>query len=171
MRFYASKNSTISCLTFAEKGFMESSYKQMPVLNHTGKSNSDTTRSSKNITMSFNISEIRQSVGDYNLLTSAELRMLIKHPAILSEQRVELYHGLGSSARYLGSRFITNQWKDKWLSFDVTEPLQDWLKGTGKIKNNASFIYIYLVPWWPLCIRLVQSMCILMQFSDATKRF
>lgn len=123
---------------------MNSSYKQMPVLNHTGKDNTETTKNSKNITMSFNISEIRQSVGDYHLLTSAELRMLIKETVIPSEQRVELYHGLGSSARYLASRFITNQWKDKWLSFDVTEPLKEWLQGTGKIKIIKA-LYIYLV--------------------------
>lgn len=116
----------------------------MPVLNHTERNNTDTPNNSKNITLSFNISEMRQSVGDYHLLTSAELRMLIKKTTIASEQRVELYHGLGSSARYLASRFITNQWKDKWLSFDVTEPLQNWLKGTGKIKIKQAF-YIYLV--------------------------
>ncbi|XP_026175971.1 transforming growth factor, beta 1a isoform X2 [Mastacembelus armatus] len=91
--------------------------------------NDTETKNTKNIKMSFNISEIRDSVGDYHLLTSAELRMLIKQPAIASEQRVELYQGLGSSARYLASRFITNQWKDKWLTFDVTETLQNWLKG------------------------------------------
>lgn len=84
--------------------------------------------------MPFNISEIRQSVGDYRLLTSAELRMLIKRTSIPSEQRVELYRGLGASARYLASRFITNELKDKWLSFDVTETLQNWLRGTGELQ-------------------------------------
>ncbi|XP_031141014.1 transforming growth factor, beta 1a [Sander lucioperca] len=96
--------------------------------NMTAKNDTVTTKTSKSLF--FNISEIRQSVGDYRLLTSAELRMLIKKPTIASEQRVELYQGLGTSARYLASRFITNQWKDKWLSFDVTETLQNWLKGT-----------------------------------------
>lgn len=89
--------------------------------------------------MLFNISEIRQSVGDYHLLTSAELRMIIRKTTIATEQRVELYYGLGSSARYLASRFMTNQLKDKWLSFDVTEPLQNWLKGRGKIKIKQAF--------------------------------
>uniref|UniRef100_A0A3Q3W452 Transforming growth factor beta n=1 Tax=Mola mola TaxID=94237 RepID=A0A3Q3W452_MOLML len=84
----------------------------------------------QNITMSFNISEMRQRVGDYRLLTSAELRLLIRQTRIPTEQRVELYYGLGPSARYLASRFISNQWKGKWLSIDVTEPLQNWLKGT-----------------------------------------
>lgn len=82
----------------------------------------------QNITMHFNISEIRDSVGDYRLLTSAELRMLIKQTTILTEQRVELYGGLGPSTRYLASRFVTNQLRDKWLSFDVTETLQKWIK-------------------------------------------
>ncbi|XP_044059601.1 transforming growth factor, beta 1a [Siniperca chuatsi] len=99
--------------------------------NMTRKNNTENTKTSKSIPMYFNISEIRESVGDYRLLTSAELRMLIKQTTILSEQRVELYQGLGPSARYLASRFITNQWKDKWLSFDVTETLQNWLKGTA----------------------------------------
>lgn len=98
--------------------------------NMTRKNDTDTTKNSKNIPMYFNISEIRRSVGDYRLLTSAELRMLIKQPTIAVEQRVELYQGLGSSARYLASRFITNMMRDKWLSFDVTESLQDWLRGT-----------------------------------------
>lgn len=82
----------------------------------------------KNVSMYFNISDIRASVGDYRLLTTAELRMLIKNTAIQSEQRVELYQGMGASVRYLASRFITNQMRDKWLSFDVTETLQSWLK-------------------------------------------
>lgn len=89
-----------------------------------------TIKNLKNATMLFNISEMRQKVGDYRLLTSAELRMLIRKTTIPSEQRVELYRGLGTSARYLDSRFVTNKLKDKWLSFDVTETLQSWLKGT-----------------------------------------
>ncbi|XP_070761337.1 transforming growth factor, beta 1a [Enoplosus armatus] len=98
--------------------------------NMTRKNNTENTKTSKSIPMFFNISEIRESVGDYRLLTSAELRMLIKQTNIPEEQRVELYQGLGASPRYLASRFISNQWRDKWLSFDVTATLQDWLKGT-----------------------------------------
>lgn len=86
--------------------------------------------------MFFNISKIRSSVGDSALLTSAELRMLIKDPRILTEQRVELYYSAGGSARYHASRFITNSLRDKWLSFDVTEPLQQWLGQAGEV--NAS---------------------------------
>ncbi|XP_061683277.1 transforming growth factor, beta 1a [Syngnathoides biaculeatus] len=96
--------------------------------NMTKKNYTETTKNSKSVSLSFNISEIQGSVGNYRLLTTAELRILIKQPTILKEQRVELYRGVGPSARYLASRFITNQWKDKWLSFDVTETLQDWLQ-------------------------------------------
>ncbi|XP_035009890.1 transforming growth factor, beta 1a [Hippoglossus stenolepis] len=94
------------------------------------KKNDTYDKTAKSIPMYFNISDIRQSVGDYRLLTSAELRMFIQQTTIAENQRVELYHGLGTSAQYLASRFITNLSKDKWLSFDVTETLQSWLKGT-----------------------------------------
>ncbi|XP_027900459.1 transforming growth factor, beta 1a [Xiphophorus couchianus] len=79
-------------------------------------------------TMFFNITEIRDSVGDSHLLTTAELRMLIQKTSIEKEQRVELYYSAGASFRYHASRFLTNAFNDKWLSFDVTEPLQQWLK-------------------------------------------
>ncbi|KAI3354027.1 hypothetical protein L3Q82_018580, partial [Scortum barcoo] len=103
----------------------------------------------KTTSMFFNISVIRESVGDYRLLTSAELRMLISKTKIPSEERVELYRGVGTSARYLASRFITNQLKGKWLSFDVTETLQEWLKGTDKVTNsfhNSSMLQISVSP-------------------------
>nr|QAA78534.1 transforming growth factor beta 1 [Siganus canaliculatus] len=90
----------------------------------------NTMNSKKSVPLFFDVSEMRSSVGDYRLLTSAELRMLIKKTTIPIEQRVELYQVTGTSARYLASRFITNKWKDKWLSFDVTETLRDWLQGT-----------------------------------------
>lgn len=94
--------------------------------------NSTATTRNKNVAIPFNISEIRQSVGKHHQLTSAELRIHIKETVILKEQRVELYYGLGSSARYLTTRFINNKMKDKWISFDVTEPLQKWLETSGK---------------------------------------
>ncbi|XP_049432528.1 transforming growth factor, beta 1a [Epinephelus fuscoguttatus] len=98
--------------------------------NMTAKNDTGTTKTSKIIPMFFDISEIRRSVGDYRLLTSAELRMLIRQTNIpTAEERVELYQDMGTTSRYLASRFITNQWKNKWLSFDVTETLQNWLKG------------------------------------------
>ncbi|XP_047248778.1 transforming growth factor, beta 1a [Girardinichthys multiradiatus] len=91
--------------------------------NMTSKNNTERTR-----TMFFNIADIRNSVGDFHLLTSAELRMLINTANINGEQRVELYYSSGASFRYHANRFMTNSLKDKWLSFDVTEPLQQWLK-------------------------------------------
>ncbi|KAM4743298.1 transforming growth factor, beta 1a [Anableps anableps] len=97
--------------------------KVMDKFNMTGKNSTERTK-----TMSFSIAGIRNSVGEYHLLTSAELRMLIKNPSINKEQRVELYYSSGSSFRYHASRFVTNQMRDKWLSFDVTEPVQQWLK-------------------------------------------
>ncbi|XP_028276001.1 transforming growth factor, beta 1a [Parambassis ranga] len=90
------------------------------------------TKDPKIVTMSFNTSEIRASVGDYQRLTTAELRMLIKHPKIADVQRVELYYSTGSSFTYHALRFVTNEWKDKWLTFDVTDPLRYWLKGTDE---------------------------------------
>ncbi|RVE65278.1 hypothetical protein OJAV_G00133740 [Oryzias javanicus] len=88
------------------------------------------TSTAKHKTMTFNISEIRESVGDASLLTRAELRMLIKNPRIPDEERVELYYSSGTALRYHTSQFITNALKNKWLSFDVTEPLRAWLKQT-----------------------------------------
>ncbi|KAM4566197.1 transforming growth factor, beta 1a [Odontesthes bonariensis] len=99
--------------------------------NITRKNTSDSSK-----TMFFNISEIRNSVGDDHLLTSAELRMLIKTTTIPTEQRVELYYGSGGTLRYHASRFVTNALKEKWLSFDVTEPLRSWLQETD---NEQSF--------------------------------
>lgn len=104
--------------------------------NMTEKNNTDASNEPSVISMFFDISEIRNSVGDSQLLTSAELRMLIKKPKILDEQRVELYYSNGTSMRYHASRFIANKWKDKWLSFDVTEPLQSWLQLN---KNEQKF--------------------------------
>uniref|UniRef100_A0A3B3E144 Transforming growth factor beta n=1 Tax=Oryzias melastigma TaxID=30732 RepID=A0A3B3E144_ORYME len=88
------------------------------------------TSTAKHKTMIFNMSEIRESVGDSSLLTRAELRMLIKNPRILEEERVELYYSSGTTFRYHTSQFITNALKNKWLSFDVTEPLRTWLRQT-----------------------------------------
>lgn len=97
--------------------------------------------------MTFNMSGVRRSVGDSALLTSAELRMLIKKTWINGEQRVELYYSSGGSPRYHASRFITNSLKDKWLSFDVTEPLQHWLRLAGELNasceaSSRTFLYV-----------------------------
>ncbi|XP_041850881.1 transforming growth factor, beta 1a [Melanotaenia boesemani] len=79
-------------------------------------------------TMYFNISAIRSSVGDYRLLTSADLRLLIKSPSIPDKQRVELYYSTKTSVHYHASHFISNIMRDKWISFDVTKPLRTWLE-------------------------------------------
>ncbi|CAN9511302.1 unnamed protein product [Ophioblennius macclurei] len=97
--------------------------------NMTKPNNTDSTKNSKIIPMYFNVSEIRASVGDYRLLTSAELRMLIKQPGIVGKQRVELYYLQESNAKYLESRFLSNEYKDKWLTFDVAKPVRLWLQG------------------------------------------
>ncbi|KAM9318247.1 transforming growth factor, beta 1a [Pholidichthys leucotaenia] len=96
--------------------------------NMTKKNNTEPIKDSKIIPMYFNILEMRSSIGDSQLLTSAELRMLIKSPNIAGTQRVELYYYKGSVATYHTSRFINNSLKDKWLTFDVAEPLRRWLQ-------------------------------------------
>lgn len=113
---------------FTEQEEEEYFAKVVHKFNMTAKENSQMTKDAKNISMYFNINEIRNSVGDHKQLTTAELRMLIKQTNIQNEQRVELYQGVGASARYLASRFITNEMKGKWLSFDVTKTLQKWLE-------------------------------------------
>ncbi|XP_042153665.1 transforming growth factor beta-1 proprotein-like [Oncorhynchus tshawytscha] len=105
-----------------------------------------TMKQDKNVTkhqMLFNLNEMRSSIGDYHLLSSAELRLLIKTTNIPSgsEQRLELYKGLGDSRRYLGSRFVTNKWSDRWLAFDVTETLKEWLKGTEEEQGFELKLY------------------------------
>ncbi|KAL4630911.1 TGF beta-1-like [Arapaima gigas] len=80
--------------------------------------------------MRFNLSEIRARVVSEQLLSMAELRLLIKNPNIPgSEQRLELYSGFGDRGRYVGTRFVTNAMNDHWLSFDVTQTLREWLLG------------------------------------------
>ncbi|CAB1349332.1 unnamed protein product [Coregonus sp. 'balchen'] len=93
--------------------------------------------------MLFNLNEMRSSVGDYHLLSSAELRLLIKTTNIPAgrEQRLELYRGLDNSRRYLGSRFVTNKWSDRWLSFDVTATLKEWLMGTEEEQGFELKLY------------------------------
>ncbi|KAJ8402187.1 hypothetical protein AAFF_G00370520 [Aldrovandia affinis] len=82
--------------------------------------------------MLFNVSEMRASLGGERLLSLAELRLLIKNPNMVpgTEQRLELYRGLGERSRYLDSRFVSNSWSDRWLSFDVTQTMREWLQGT-----------------------------------------
>ncbi|XP_051521650.1 transforming growth factor beta-1 proprotein-like isoform X1 [Myxocyprinus asiaticus] len=78
----------------------------------------------------FNVSEMRQSIPDYRLLSQAELRLRIKNPTMGQEQRLELYHGVGDQARYLGTRFVSKDWADRWLSFDVKQTVTEWLQSS-----------------------------------------
>ncbi|XP_051534507.1 transforming growth factor beta-1 proprotein-like [Myxocyprinus asiaticus] len=80
--------------------------------------------------MLFNVSEMRQSIPDYRLLSQAELRLRIKTPTMDQEQRVELYHGVGDQARYLGTRFVSKDWANRWLSFDVKQTITEWLQSS-----------------------------------------
>ncbi|XP_067102480.1 transforming growth factor, beta 1a isoform X1 [Osmerus mordax] len=89
----------------------------------------------------FNITDMRENVGDADLLSSAELRLLIKKPNIVEEQRLELYQGLGPNARYLNSRFVSNSLKDRWLAFDVTQTLKDWLQGSAEEEGLLLKLY------------------------------
>lgn len=108
--------------------------------NMTNKNNTDT-KKEKIIPMSFNMSEIRSSIGEHRLLTSAELRMFIKKTRFSDdkenrEQRVDLYYVRDTLPHYHASRLINKNWNEKWLTFDVTEPLRIWLQGT---ENEQSF--------------------------------
>ncbi|XP_036393116.1 transforming growth factor beta-1 proprotein-like [Megalops cyprinoides] len=80
--------------------------------------------------MLFNVSEIAASVGSPDQVSRAELRLLIKTTNIPPEkdQRLELYEGLGDSARYLGSHYISKALIDHWLSFDVIKTLKKWIE-------------------------------------------
>lgn len=104
------------------------------------------TKTSKNVSIYFNITQIRNSVGDPKLLTNAELRMLIKQPTIPDEQRVELYSGVGKSARYLTFRFFSNNIKDKWVSFDVTKTVREWLGQSGKLHSSLTLFKVKSFP-------------------------
>ncbi|NXL80300.1 TGFB1 factor, partial [Leptocoma aspasia] len=47
------------------------------------------------------------------------------------EQRVELYQGFGNSSwRYLQGRSVRVTAEDEWLWFDVTDTIQQWLRGS-----------------------------------------
>ncbi|XP_051965631.1 transforming growth factor, beta 1a [Xyrauchen texanus] len=80
--------------------------------------------------MLFNVSEMRQSIPDYRLLSQAELRLRIKTPTMDQEQRVELYHGVGDQTRYLSTRFVSKDLANRWLSFDVKHTITEWLQSS-----------------------------------------
>lgn len=80
--------------------------------------------------MFFNVSEMKHSIPDYRLLSQAELRLRIKNPSMNQEQRLELYRGVGDQARYLGTRFVSKDLSNGWLSFDVKQTMTEWLQGS-----------------------------------------
>ncbi|XP_064837146.1 transforming growth factor beta-1 proprotein-like [Oncorhynchus masou masou] len=84
--------------------------------------------------MLFNMSEMRSVLGTDRLLSQAELRLLIKNRGLhdSSEQRLELYRGTGDKARYMKSHFVSKEWANHWVSFDVTKTLREWLQGAGE---------------------------------------
>lgn len=86
--------------------------------------------------MLFNMSEMRSVLGTDRLLSQAELRLLIKNRGKIedNEQRLELYRGVGDKARYLKSHFVSKEWANRWVSFDVTQTLNEWLQGAGKLQ-------------------------------------
>ncbi|XP_023656323.1 transforming growth factor beta-1 proprotein-like [Paramormyrops kingsleyae] len=79
--------------------------------------------------MVFNMSAIRASVGSQQLVSLAELRLLIKKPTMSADkkQRLELYEGLTNDTHYINHHFISNTMNDRWITFDVTKTLTSWL--------------------------------------------
>ncbi|XP_016427100.1 transforming growth factor beta-1 [Sinocyclocheilus rhinocerous] len=78
----------------------------------------------------FNITDISHTLGLNCTISQVELRLRITLVSGVpgSEQRLELYQVTGNKSRYLESRFISDQMASKWLSFDVTQTLKDWLQ-------------------------------------------
>ncbi|KAK3554875.1 hypothetical protein QTP86_000904 [Hemibagrus guttatus] len=108
--------------------------------------------------MLFNVTAMRDVLGLERMVSQAELRLLIKDPRLApgNEERLELYHGAGDKARYLNSQSITNDLNGKWISFDVTQTVKNWLQnpeaekalqvklhcGCGENDNKISFISV-----------------------------
>ncbi|XP_072517370.1 transforming growth factor beta-1 proprotein [Salminus brasiliensis] len=92
------------------------------------------TQSVNNTVMVFNIKKVQDVLGQDQMVSQAELRLHIVETTMPpdTEQRLELYQGAGDKARYLNSHFITSDSKGKWLSFDVTHTLKDWLQKPEK---------------------------------------
>ncbi|KAF4076711.1 hypothetical protein AMELA_G00218200 [Ameiurus melas] len=80
----------------------------------------------------FNVGEIKKSIQDYRQLSQAMLRLRVKDTTIQTSlwQRLEIYKGLGSAAKYLGFYDINNDLLNKWISVDVTATLKEWLQSS-----------------------------------------
>ncbi|XP_047661477.1 transforming growth factor beta-1 proprotein isoform X2 [Tachysurus fulvidraco] len=85
-----------------------------------------------NMVMLFNVTEMRDVLGLERMVSQAELRLLIRDPRFApgNEERLELYEGAGDKAHYLNSHLITNNLNGKWISFDVTPTVKNWLKNS-----------------------------------------
>ncbi|XP_066559842.1 transforming growth factor beta-1 proprotein [Amia ocellicauda] len=85
--------------------------------------------------MLFNMSALRETLGGGGEggrgVTRAELRLFIKRNSLQEgkSQRLELYKVSGNDSQYLNSRFVYKDSADRWLSFDVTQTVKDWLPG------------------------------------------
>ncbi|XP_016331352.1 transforming growth factor beta-1-like [Sinocyclocheilus anshuiensis] len=91
--------------------------------------------------MTFNVSEMKQTIPDHRLLSQAELRLRIKNPTMDQEQRLELYRGTGDQARYLGTRFVSKDLSNRWLSFDVKQTMIEWLQGSEEEESLELRLY------------------------------
>ncbi|TSL04228.1 Transforming growth factor beta-1 [Bagarius yarrelli] len=96
------------------------------------------TKIMNNTLMLFNVTAMRAVLGLERMISQAELRLLIRVPRIApgKEERLELYQGAGDKARYLDSHFITNELNGKWISFDVTQTLKNWLQSPAPGRNG-----------------------------------
>ncbi|KAK5862829.1 hypothetical protein PBY51_018187 [Eleginops maclovinus] len=82
--------------------------------------------------LTFDVSSMEKNASN---LVKAELRIfrLQNHVARVSEQRIELYQILGHkdltspTQRYIDSKVVRTQTEGEWLSFDVTEAVNEWL--------------------------------------------
>uniref|UniRef100_G3PLV4 Transforming growth factor beta n=1 Tax=Gasterosteus aculeatus aculeatus TaxID=481459 RepID=G3PLV4_GASAC len=82
--------------------------------------------------LTFDVSSMEKNASN---LVKAELRIfrLQNHGARVSEQRIELYQILGyrdltsPTQRYIDSKVVRTQTEGEWLSFDVTEAVNEWL--------------------------------------------
>lgn len=94
------------------------------------------TRIMNKMVMLFDVSAMKGVLGSNRIVSQAELRLLIRDPTIApgNQQRLELYEGDGDKAQYLNSQFITSEFNSKWISFDVTQTVKNWLKNPEKEK-------------------------------------
>lgn len=95
--------------------------------------------------MLFDVSAMKGVLGSNRIVSQAELRLLIRDPTIApgNQQRLELYEGDGDKAQYLNSQFITSEFNSKWISFDVTQTVKNWLQNPGKfIQSFTESVHI-----------------------------